>query len=150
MQARSLRPHRRLLDLRDRRRRALPARALTAVMRVSTAVSAAGLLVRCGAVRSVLLTAGCRTGGGKACVDRCQGCSSDCIDCVQSGGGSSCLIKCQPGGGPPGEYGAGEKPDLCVSVLGEVTVCVLLWQTLTQIACRSAAAPWTWASASAG
>jgi len=34
--------------------------------------------------------------GGKACVDRCDGCSDDCINCINGGGGTGCSSKCAP------------------------------------------------------
>ena len=34
--------------------------------------------------------------GGKACADRCEGCSKECLDCVNGGGGKACSRKCQP------------------------------------------------------
>lgn len=34
--------------------------------------------------------------GGKACADRCQGCSDACLNCINGGGGTACSSKCQP------------------------------------------------------
>jgi len=33
---------------------------------------------------------------GKACIDRCDGCSDACLDCINGGGGTACSGKCAP------------------------------------------------------